>query len=68
MTHTSLFKNEVYLIITSIISIGVLGGYEYLGIALVAILIFPVINMPNVNIFRREQSHTRRLDKRVDCN
>ena len=47
MTHTNLFKNEGYLIVTSIISIGVLGGYDYFNLTLAALLILPVINLPN---------------------
>ena len=47
MTHTTLFKNEIYLIVTSIISIGVLSGYEYLSIVLAALLIIPVIKLPD---------------------
>ena len=51
MTHTTLFKNEIYLIVTSIISIGVLSGYEYLSIVLAALLIIPVIKLPDRRTF-----------------
>ena len=67
MTHTTLFKNEIYLIVTSIISIGVLSGYEYLSIVLAALLIIPVIKLPDRNIFNKEQLHSTNLDKCAPC-
>jgi len=51
MTHTTLFKNERYLIVTSLISIGVLSGYEYANFILAALLILPLVNLPGRNIF-----------------
>ena len=67
MTHTTLFKNEIYLIVTSIISIGVLSGYEYLSIVLAAFLIIPVIKLPDRNIFNKEKLHSNCLDKCAPC-
>lgn len=67
MTHTTLFKNEIYLIVTSIISIGVLSGYEYLSIVLAVLLIIPVIKLPDRNIFNKEQLHSTNLDKCAPC-
>ncbi len=67
MTHSALYKNDIYLIVTSIISIGVLSGYEYLNIALAALLIIPVINLPGKNTFSKEQLHTGNLDKCAPC-
>ncbi len=58
MTHTTLFKNEGYLIVTSIISIGVLGGYDYFSLALGALLILPVINLPNKKIFSNDRFYS----------
>ena len=67
MTHTSLYKNEAYLIITSFVSIGVLSGYQSFAIALAALLIFPVVNVPKLKISRREASLTKTIDKCVNC-
>ena len=67
MTHTTLFKNEIYLIVTSIISIGVLSGYEYFNIVLAALLIIPVIKLPDRNIFNNEKLHVTNLDKCAPC-
>jgi len=67
MTHTALYKNEIYLIVTSIISIGVLIGYEYLNIVLAALLIIPVIKLPDRNIFNKEKLHSTNLDKCAHC-
>ena len=67
MTHTTLFKNEIYLIVTSIISIGVLSGYEYLSIVLAALLIIPVIKLPDRRIFNKEKLHSNYLDKCAPC-
>lgn len=67
MIHTTLFKNEVYLIITSIISIGVLTGYEYFDLVLAALLIMPVVNLPAISIFSKDKSHSGNLDKCATC-
>ena len=67
MTHTTLFKNEIYLIVTSIISIGVLSGYEYLSIVLAALLIIPVIKLPDRRTFNKEKLHSNCLDKCAPC-
>ena len=67
MTHTTLFKNEIYLIVTSIISIGVLSGYKYLSIVLAVLLIIPVIKLPDRNIFNKEKLHSTNLDKCATC-
>jgi len=67
MTHTTLFKNEIYLIVTSLVSLGVLSGYTYFDLALAILLITPVINLPAVNIFSKEQLHSNNLDKCATC-
>lgn len=67
MTHTTLFKNEIYLTVTSIISIGVLSGNEYFELALAVLLIAPVVNFPVVNIFSKEKTHPSNLDKCATC-
>jgi len=67
MTHTNLYKNEIYLIVTSIISIGVLSGYDYFGLTLAALLILPVINLPDKKILSNELFHSDRLNKCTSC-
>jgi len=67
MTNVNLFKNEIYLIVTSIISIGVLGGYDYLNLVLAALLILPVINLPYKKIFSRERLDQDNLNKCASC-
>ena len=71
MAHTTLFKNETYLIVTSIISIGVLSGYQYFDLALAALLIMPFAKLPARNMARnildKEQSHYTNIDKCTSC-
>lgn len=67
MTHTALFKNEIYLVTTSIVSIGVLTGQTYFDLALAALLIFPVINLPTVNVLRNERQQPNTVDKCASC-
>ena len=67
MTHTNLFKNEIYLIVTSIISIGVLGGYDYFNLALVIFLILPVVNLPDIKTFRKQRLHSDNLNNCASC-
>lgn len=67
MTHTHLFKNEIYLIVTSLISIGVLSGYDYFNLALAALLILPVINLPDKKVFSRERLHSNNLNNCTSC-
>ena len=67
MTHTNLFKNEIYLIVTSIISIGVLGSYDYFNLTLAALIILPVINLPDKKIFRNKRLHSDNLNKCASC-
>ncbi len=67
MTHTALYKNEIYIIVTSIISIGVLNGYEYFSIVLAALLIIPVIKLPDRRIFNKEKLHATYSDKCAPC-
>ncbi|MDX2505097.1 MAG: hypothetical protein QNL62_11580 [Gammaproteobacteria bacterium] len=67
MKHTNLFKNEIYLIITSVISIGVLSGFEYFNLALAALLIGPVVNLPTIDIISKQKSPTSNLDECVSC-
>jgi len=67
MTHTTLFKKESYLVITSIVSIGVLTGQAYFDLALAALLIFPVINLATGNVFRNEQPRPDNIDDCASC-
>jgi len=67
MTHTHLFKNEIYLTVTSVISIGVLGGYDYFNLALAALLILPVINLPDKKSFSSERFNSDNLNKCASC-
>jgi len=50
MTHTILYKNELYLILLSVISLGVLSGSEYFNFALAVLLIIPILNIPSKKI------------------
>ena len=67
MTHTELFKNEAYLIITSLVSIAVLGGYEYFELALATLLILPVINFPTRNTLNKPKRHSTKANKCTSC-
>lgn len=67
MVHTNLFKNEIYLIVTSVISIGVLDGADYFELALAAILILPLINLPDTKRLGIEFMHTEKPDKCSSC-
>jgi ABC-type uncharacterized transport system permease subunit len=67
MTHTNLYKNEIYLVVTSLISIGVLGGYAYFDLALAALIILPAINTLDKKVFSRKRSHSDNLNKCASC-
>ena len=67
MTHTALFKKESYLVITSIVSIGVLAGQAYFDLALAALLITPVINILTGNVFNNERQQPNKIDKYASC-
>ena len=67
MTHTTLFKNEVYLVVMSVISIGVLGGYAYFDLALAALITLPVINLPDRTAFSKENFNSNILCKFTSC-
>ena len=67
MTHTNLVKNELYLIVTSIISMGVLSGYDYFNLVLAALLMLPIINLPYKKIFSRERLDQDSLNKCASC-
>lgn len=67
MTHTNLYKNEIYLIVASITSVGVLSGYDYFSLAMVALLILPVIDLPNKRVFSRDRLHPDHPNKCTSC-
>jgi len=67
MKHTNLYKNEVYLIVVSIISIGVLSGYDYFNLALAALLILPVIDLPDKKVLSRERARPDNINKCPSC-
>ena len=69
MTRTTLFKNESYLALTTIVSIGVLGGYEYCSPVLAVLLVAPfVIGFIN-NLICKQQLYisNTRLNRIVSC-
>jgi len=67
MKQTTLFKNESYLIVTSIISIGVLSGYEYFSLILSALLIIPVVRLSVKNVLNKKQLRITKLYKCASC-
>jgi hypothetical protein len=67
MTHTKSFKSEIYLIVTSSISIGVLIGYEYFNFILAALLIIPFINFWVKKIFNKDKQNSTNLIKCAHC-
>lgn len=67
MTHEILKKSESYLLITSIVSIGVLSGNDFLSLVLAVLLIVPVIRFIAQKIFYRGQKFPTSLDKCISC-
>ena len=55
MIHTTLFKNEYYLVITTIVSIGVLSGCMYCSLLLATLLIAPVIKSLTIKLNNKRQ-------------
>ena len=55
MARTISLTNENYLAITTIVSIGVLGGCEYCTPVLAVLLIIPVINLLIKKIMSKKQ-------------
>jgi len=50
MMHTRLYKNEAYLILLSVISIGVLSGHKYFDLALIILLFISTISLSDKTI------------------
>jgi len=69
MTYTTTFKNESYLAITSIVSIGVLSGYQYFSPLLAVLLIVPFVRVWFNKIFCKKQIHfsSSALNKYIAC-
>jgi hypothetical protein len=67
MTHTNLYTNEAYLIVTSLISIGVLSGYEYFELVLAFLIIMPVVKLPTIRVLDDPNFNLNNTDKCKHC-
>jgi hypothetical protein len=69
MTYATTFKNESYLAITSIISIGVLSGLQYCSPLLGILLIAPLLRVWLNKIMCKQQIHfsNSALNKYIAC-
>ena len=45
MTYTTILKNEIYLVITTLISVGILSGCQYCSPLLAILLIAPLVRV-----------------------
>lgn len=63
MTHKNLYKNEVYLIVASLISIGVLSGYEYFDLALALLITVPAVHFLTKKVLNSSKVHLSNTDK-----
>ena len=69
MTSTTLYKNESYLGLTTVVSVGVLSGYEYTSTLLAVLLVAPfVIGFIN-NLICKQQLHrsSTTLKQYISC-
>ena len=69
MKYTQLLNNKSYLATTTIISIGVLSGYDYCSPLLVALLLFPVVKYLYIKTLSKPRVQIPKLDlnKKVPC-